>query len=89
LFQLTACSPSSREVRRSTRQELKQSPWRNAAYWLAQPALLHTQDKVFRNASVHSELGPSPSVFSQKMLTYLPTGQPGEGIFPVEVPLPK
>lgn len=54
---------------RNTRQELRQMPWRNVAYWLAPCGLLlfsHIiQDYLLRHGTAHSGWGPHTSIVNQ------------------------
>ena len=82
-----------RKAKASTqRQELRQGPWRSAAYRLAVCGLLSllshtTQDHPSRGGTTHRRLGPPTSVINQeKAPTGMPTGQVDRGISSVEVP---
>ena len=78
LFLLTAYRPSDREAKVATwRQELKQRPWRGAAYWLAPHGLLsllsyRPQDHQPRYDTIHSRLGLDQSLI-KKCSIGLPT----------------
>ena len=74
------------------RQELKQRPWRGAAYWLALHGLLSllsykTHVYLPRGDTAQSGLGPSTSIIKEEyaLQTCLPTGQSDRGIFSAKV----
>lgn len=82
-----------REIRAGTqegtwRQELKQRPWRSAAYWLAPPGLPSLLS-CFINLGVapHIVIWALPHQTSVKKIcsTGSPTGQSGGYVFSIEV----
>ena len=82
----------TREVRAGTcRQELKQRPWKDAAYCLALHCwlsyLLYTAlDHLPRGGTAHSGLHPpTPIINQEKALTDLPISQSDGGIFSIDV----
>ena len=83
LIWLPGYSPSSRDVEAGTgRQELKQRPWRNDAYWLASHDLLslhfcRTHDRLALPHQSHTHKMPYRLVYSQIY----------EGIISIWVPL--
>jgi hypothetical protein len=73
------------------KQELKQGPWRNAAYWSVSHGWLSLlsytpQNQLPRGDTTHSGLGCYHiNHQSRKFPTVLPTGQSDVGIFSIEV----
>lgn len=69
-FHLTAYLPPCREARAGTwKQEQKQRPWRNTAYWLSFHGLLslhfyRTWDHQPREGTSQNFLGPFPSIIN-------------------------
>jgi hypothetical protein len=57
-------------------QELKQRPWRSAAYWIAHLAVLYKPGPPTQGGTAHSSLGPPTSIINQEDApTDLSTGQ--------------
>lgn len=55
------------ELREGTwRQELKPSPQKNAAHWLAHPDFLHDPELTAQSATVHNGLGSHTAVINQE-----------------------
>lgn len=86
MFRPRTPGSTKRSQGRNLRQELKQKPWGNAAYWLSLRGvcilLSYTpQDHQPRSGSPHSALGPPASIVHQEEPTYLPRGQSNGGSF--------
>lgn len=68
-------------------QELKQRPWRSAAYWIAHLAVLYKPGPPTQGGTAHSSLGPPTSIMNQETVpTDLPPGLPNGGTVSVKVP---